>query len=287
MVFLKGCPLRCLWCANPESQSLVKQLIYRERKCIRCGYCKSHCHAGALTMGEDNLVRIDRGACDSCFQCVDGCYSKALECVGEDITTEALVKRIQSRRYGWRGSDGVTLSGGEPLMQPEFTAELLGLLREEGIHTAIETSAYGDYQVFREIASLCDTVFCDLKMVDEERHRRYTGVGNQGILGNIRQFSYDCPHKQLIIRTPLLKGINDDDENLEGTVEFLNSLHHVSDYELLPYHQLGVVKYRQLDIPYQLEEVPAGVKEEVSQLNDRLRGQITSLQKKGGKHEDY
>ena len=280
MVFLKGCPLKCQWCANPESQSMEKQLIYRDRSCIRCGYCISHCHAGALAM-EENLVRIDRDRCDRCFQCVDGCYSRALECVGEDITTGELVKRIQSRRYGWRGSDGVTLSGGEPLMQPEFSAELLELLKDEGIHTAVETSAYGDYPVFRKIAALCDTVFCDLKIMDEERHRTYTGVGNGRILENIRQFSYDFPGKQLIIRTPLLQGINDDEENLEETVAYLNSLHHVSDYELLPYHQLGLVKYRQLGIPYRLEEVPAGEKEAVSALNDRLRSRISSI-KKGG-----
>lgn len=279
MVFFKGCPLHCLWCANPESQSGKKQLLYRENRCIHCGYCATVCHTGAIEMeGEgENRPKIDRERCDGCLQCVKNCYTGAIACAGEDITARELALRLQKHRYGWRGSDGITLSGGEPLMQPDFAVELLSLLREDGVNSAIETSAYADYTVLSKVVSLCDSVFCDVKLMDEEKHRQYTGVGNWKILDNIKRISRDYPQKRLIIRTPLLPGINDDDENLDQTVAFLNSLYHVTDYELLPYHQFGTAKYGQLGMEYRLPFVPEGEKDAVKALNDRLRARITTL----------
>lgn len=276
MVFFKGCPLHCPWCANPESQSKKKQLLYREKRCIHCGYCIAACPSGAIALKEEGIL-IDRERCEGCFQCVKNCCTEAITCVGEDITPQKLAARIQKQRYGWRGSDGVTLSGGEPLMQPEFAVELLKLLKEDGVNTAVETSAYADYPVFRAVASLCDTVFCDVKLMDDKKHKKYTGVGNQRILCNIRRFSQEYPDKRLIIRTPLLPGINDGEDNLEQTVGFINTLHHVSDFELLPYHPFGTAKYVQLGMEYQLPGIPEGDKEAVKLLNDRLRRRISCL----------
>lgn len=289
MVFFKGCPLHCLWCSNPESQRWEKQLLYREKRCIGCGYCMAVCRAGAITAGTGGgpNIWIDRERCDGCLQCAEDCCSGALTCAGEDITPQQLAERLRTQRFGWRGSDGVTLSGGEPLMQPEFAVELLTLLKAEGVDTAMETSAYAEYPVFRAAASLCDTVFCDVKIADGEKHKRYTGVGNQKILENIRCFSYEFPDKKLIIRTPLLTGINDDEDNLDQTIRFINTLHHVTDYELLPYHQFGTAKYRQLGMVYQLSGIPEGDKEEVRKLNDRLREQITCMVTERRMDEDF
>ncbi|NCB63592.1 MAG: glycyl-radical enzyme activating protein [Clostridia bacterium] len=271
LIFLKGCPLRCAWCANPESQSPDTELSYRSTQCIGCHACLSVCPTGALSAPADGGVRVDRARCRRCFSCVKSCCSEALSQIGERVTPGELFRRVTAQHKSWRSEAGITVSGGEPLSQPAFTAELLRLFHESGVHTALETCGCAPFSALEAAAPYCEMVFFDLKLMDSARHRRWTGAGNEEILENLRLLSRRFPALPVVVRTPLIRGVNDDMENLTATVEFLKDVKSLRDYELLPYHNWGEDKYRQLGRDYSLKDVSPPNKAEVAALNDRLR----------------
>lgn len=276
LIFLKGCPLRCAWCANPESQEFCPELLYRRSKCIGCHACAAACPRQAIRAAEDGGIQIDRTLCRRCFACVRACCSRALACVGEEISAQALVRRVMGQHLSWRAESGVTLSGGEPLCQPEFAAEVLRLFREEGAGTALETCGCAPFEAIERVAPHCDLIHFDLKFMDPELHRRYTGADNGGILDNLRKLSRRFPHIPLIVRTPLIPGVNDGEENLSAAVELLRQLPSLRDYELLPYHNFGEGKYRQLGRDYPLAGLERPDKAAVRAKNDALREVIFS-----------
>ena len=253
LVFFKGCPMKCLWCANPESQSYKAEIIESQTRCIGCGACQRVCPESAITLGS-NGYRIDRGLCTNCFKCTEVCYAESKTVVGRDYTIEELFAEIEKDRpfYSMYGG-GVTFSGGEPLTHPTFLAGIAKKCRENGINVVVESCGYGIYEEFKKALPFIDSMFLDIKHINSETHKSLTGRGNELILDNIKRIAqYGIP---IIARTPVIPGYNDSVENIIGISEFISRVSGIIEYELLAYHNLGESKYRSLGRSYKLENV--------------------------------
>lgn len=234
--FFKGCPLRCRWCHNPESLRMSPAVIHRAERCIECGEC-------------ENRTKPKR------------CPTLALETVGRKITPLELIKIAkQDILFYDQSGGGVTFTGGEPLSQPDFLIECLELCREGEIHTAVDTSGFAPSDVFQKIDSAADLFLFDLKHIDSEKHKLYTGVGNEQILANLR--SARCP---VNIRIPLIPTINDDDKTILGMAELINSLDNVVDINILPYHTAGRAKYPKWNLEYKMQGIEPPTNEQTKQ----------------------
>lgn len=267
-VFLKGCPARCLWCANPESQSFAPEVAFLESECIGCGRCLETCPNGAISMVEGHRF-LDRASCTACGKCVEACPAEALELMGREVTAESLYEEISSDRPFWeRSGGGLTLSGGEPLAQGGFALNFLKKCKEHHVHTAIETCLHAPKEVLESIAPYLDYVLCDMKVMDDEKHRRYTGVGN-GLIKENLAFLLERPG-DVLVRMPLIPGVNDDEENLTALAAFINGHRPGAKLELLAYHRLGEGKYARLGRDYEMPETIPPTKEEVEQAEEFL-----------------
>lgn len=223
-VFFKGCPLHCTWCQNPESICAQRELMWNAGKCIGCMQCIKVCAVKALT-ADENGIKADRAACRKCFACAAGCPSKAMQAVGNSWEVSALVKEAcKDRMFFIDFSGGVTVSGGEPLLQSEFLVNFLGKLKKEGINTALDTSGYGRQEAIDKVYPFVDTFLYDIKFINEEIHRKHTGVSNKIILENLK-FIADKIRRQkdskLWIRTPLIPGATATEENIEEIGQFI------------------------------------------------------------------
>ena len=254
-VFFQGCPLRCLWCANPESQRAVRQLANRAPICIHCGTCIKACPNGALS-AVSGAVRIDRALCKVCGQCADVCPSHSMFFYGEEKTLDDVFAEIMKDVGFYRDcAGGVTCSGGECMMQAEFVSELFRRCKEEKIHTVLDTCGQFPTEKLPLVLSCTDLVLFDLKHMDTERHREYTGVGNEQILKNLEAFVRHGT--QVFIRIPVIPGYNDSEKNLTETADYIRALDPTLHVDLLPYHRFGENKYRMLDMPYALTGISA------------------------------
>ena len=264
IVFFKGCPLHCPWCANPESQSYRMQIMEFPRKCIGCGACVKACKENAIHPQEDGL-RIDRRLCTNCFACTDVCYAEAKETVGEEKTADEIFTEVNKDRFFYeiRGG-GVTFSGGEPLTQPELLYETAKKCKQNRLHTTIETCGYGKFADFEKVLDYIDDAFIDIKHMDTALHKELTGVGNEEILSNIKAIA--AKGIPIIIRTPVIPGCNDTEENIRQTADFIKDIPNINEYELLPYHNFGESKYSSLGIPYKLKDVEIPEDEEIQSL---------------------
>jgi pyruvate formate lyase activating enzyme len=252
-VFFKGCPLGCRWCHNPEGCSYQPELIFRPARCILCDDCLMVCPNEAVTR-QDDTIQIDRMRCKVSGECATVCNAEALQVVGTKMTVQQVITEIERDSVFYEQSGGgVTFTGGEPLAQPRFLLDLLSACRDRSIPTAVDTSGYAPRPVLDEIRPFVDLFLFDLKLMDETRHRRWTGVSNELILSNLRRLS-ELGHK-VIVRIPLIPGINDDEENLRQTGAFLASLPNVPPVELLPYHNIAEGKYAGLGMNYELAEI--------------------------------
>ena len=263
-VFLKGCPLRCFWCHNPESLSAIPQIAYYRAKCIGCGICVGQCPRHARTqIGE--MPQKER--CTCCGLCTDLCPGFALERIGTEWEAGQLANKLaRDKELFERTGGGVTLSGGEPLMQWQFSAELLAALRAQGIHTAIETSGFAGEEAFCAVLEQTDLVIMDIKHPDSTQHRLVTGQGNECILEN---FTRLCTSgKPCIIRTPVIPGVNDDDEVIAEIGRLAGQAPGLIRYELMPYHPLGTGKLESIG---QISEPGHALKPLETQRVDRLR----------------
>ncbi|MBI2859786.1 MAG: glycyl-radical enzyme activating protein [Chloroflexi bacterium] len=255
-VFLKGCPLRCQWCSNPESIGAGRELGFVEDRCTKCGKCIPVCPEGVISAGDGGLVQVDRTKCTGCGKCVEVCPADALTVYGREMTSEELFEEVRKDEIFYRGSGGgVTVSGGEPLQQPELVLRLFQLCREAGIHTAIETTGHTSPATLNKVLGLTDYVLYDLKHLDSGVHQQKTGQPNKLILENARIVA--SSGKPFLFRMPLVPGVNDSAENIRATAEFIKGLRAgEARIELLPYHRLGSVKYKGLGSRYSLEGVP-------------------------------
>jgi pyruvate formate lyase activating enzyme len=246
-VFLKGCPLRCKACSNPEGLAAKPQLMYRATKCIgarQCGFCLSKCPEGALSVGADDRVVVDFAKCTGCGACADACPSRAMEIVGRRMTVDEVLAVVEAdEAFYARSGGGITLSGGEVLRQGRFARALLQEARRRGLGTAIETSGMGRWPVLESLLPFLDVIHYDIKCLDRERHRRFTGLPNDLILRNFRKLCAVFPHDRIIVRTPFIPGVNGTVEDVRAIGEFLRSIGDDLHYELLPYHRYGESKY--------------------------------------------
>jgi len=252
-VFFKGCPLACRWCHNPESRAYKPELIFRPTRCILCDDCLDVCPTKAVRRHEDK-IRIDRSRCKVSGNCALACPAEALELVGRKMTVEQVFAEIgRDRIFFEQSGGGVTFTGGEPLAQPRFLLALLSACRGSDLHTVVDTSGYTLWAVLDEIRAFVDLFLYDLKLMDDERHRQWTGMSNKKILSNLQRLAE--LGQNLLVRIPIIPGINDDEENLRQTGIFLASLSHRPSVELLPYHNIATAKYAGLGREYGLDEI--------------------------------
>ncbi|PHR24084.1 MAG: radical SAM protein [Desulfotalea sp.] len=245
-IFLKGCPLHCRWCHNPESISAKVQKMFNKAKCIGCKSCIVACPEDACVLSVAEGIITDRSLCTGCGACADVCPTKATEMSGRLVTVEEIVAIVEKERIFFdQSGGGVTFSGGEPLLQHEFLLAALGALGRESIHRAVDTSGYAKQEIILEVAKQTDLFLYDLKMMDSSRHKKWTGVDNGRILNNLQLLAKTgaC----IEIRVPLVKGVNADLQNLEQTAAFVASLAgEKKTVSLLPYHYSMINKYQKL-----------------------------------------
>lgn len=249
-VFMKGCLLRCLWCSNPESQKPRPEVAHRDSLCNKCGQCKEVCEAQAICVN-DKGVHINRKRCIACGKCVEVCSTGALKLFGKEMFVEEVFQEIQKDIQYYQGSGGgITLSGGEPLYQPEFTTALLKLCRDRGIQTCIDTSGYSEVRELEKVLPYTSLVLFDLKHMDPITHQKLTAFSNKPIIRNLELIvSRDVP---VIVRVPIIPGLNDSSEELTAIARTVAGINHLSEVNLLPYHKYGIGKYQMLDRRYKL-----------------------------------
>jgi len=277
-VFLKGCPLNCWWCQNPESQLSGQEMIFWGDRCIGCRACSLNCPSGAIQMKNKKPV-TDKNKCNLCGECSRNCPAQAREIIGEKLTAEEVIKEIEKDLVFYEESGGgVTFSGGEPLKQSEFLKSLLNCCQEKKIHTAVDTSGYISWEILDKIIPKVDLFLYDLKIMDSKKHKKYTGVYNEIILENLKKLS--SIHNNIFVRFPVIPGINDDYQNIREIGEFLSSLK-ITQVNLLPYHHIGMDKYKRVGRTYKLADIRSPSKEKLSEifailrkfnLNVKLRG---------------
>ena len=248
-VFLKGCPLNCRWCHNPELIQFSQQVIERPSNCIHCGYCLAHCPHSALLCNEAGEVVVDRTKCQSCFTCVCVCVAEALCLVAREMTPEQVMERVvQDKGFYSHTGGGMTISGGELLSQVDFVQALISLAAQEDIGVCLDTSGFGDSVSLLQMARMDNVtdILYDMKSIDDTVHRAYVGQSNALILENLRRLAADpAVCKKIWVRMPLIYGVNDTPEIIDQTAEFYAS-HGFSRVTLLPYHSLGLSKLRHI-----------------------------------------
>ena len=248
-IFLKGCPLRCWWCHNPEGIAPDPQLTYWEDRCSGCYECIAICPNDAISRtNEDEHITINREKCDLCARCIHVCPSRALEIIGREVSVDEVMREIERDILFYDESNGgVTFSGGEPLMQIHFLNSLLERCKEKDIHTAIDISGYAPFEYIDGIRDNVDLFLYDLKTMNDEKHKEYTGVSNERILKNLKELSKKGD--RITIRIPIIPGINDSDGDIREFAQFILSLNGRNEISLLPYHQAARAKYKRLGEP--------------------------------------
>lgn len=265
LIFMKGCPLRCSWCSNPESQSFHIEIADTKKKCIACGRCMLVCPRGAIS---PKTFDIDHTFCNDCGICAENCSAGAKSMIGTKVTVEGLMEQIEKDRLFYANSNGgVTIGGGEPSGQPEFVSTLIESCRKSHISTAVETCGFASKEAFLKAIELADIVYFDIKSMDSQKHEKFTGAGNGLILSNAREAG---KYKKMVFRIPLIPGINDDEENLRATADFISGIEGAQRLEILPYHNLGEHKYAILGRPYELKNKEAFTTDKKKQLAEYI-----------------
>lgn len=262
-VFMKGCNMRCYWCHNPESLSAKPDLQFFPAKCIGCGDCARVC-----PQAEDGRTARFTDACLKCGRCAQECFSEALKLTGDTYDAQQLFRILEKDKNAFaRSGGGVTFSGGEPLLQADFVAEVLKMCREAGIGTAIETALNLPWETVEKVYPLVDHFICDLKVFDGERHRQATGLGNERILENIRRLC--SVHEDVLVRTPVIPGLNDLDGDIGEIAEFLASLEKKPRAELLAFHGICIGKYKSLNREYPAASLKEPTKSDLARLAEQ------------------
>ena len=274
LVFLKGCSMHCQWCSNPESQSLEPQLAYNPEKCLtvdKCPRCQDVCSQKAIAVKDDRKISLDFTLCDNCLLCAEACPSQALNVYGYEVTVEQALARVEEdEAFYSRSGGGLTLSGGEPLFQSGFTLALLREAKKRRINTCMETCGNVPWPVLREAAGNLNSVFYDLKCMDDLKHQEITGVSNKLILSNLKKLKQTYAGLEVMVRTPVITGLNDSEENIAAIAEFIKDMP-CTGYELLAYHRMGTPKYAYLGREYLLEDAPNLPENRIGELYEVAR----------------
>jgi len=267
VVFFKGCPLRCQWCSSPESQNLGPEVAYDPVRCIRCHRCVFACPQKALSILQGGGLDFHRGLCTACGECVQACEVGARWLVGWSVHASEVLKEIEKDEIFYhRSGGGVTLSGGEPALQPEFARKILEGARYRGLHTAMETCGAAEWHVFAPLMPFLDLIYVDLKIFSARRHMAMTGRDNARVLQTLEGINSQCRDIELVVRVPVVPGFNDDIDNLGHIAEFLLGLDSLKRVELLPYHRYGVRTYDLLGRRYELSDVMPPAREEMQEI---------------------
>lgn len=278
-IFLKGCPLRCLWCSNPESQESSDDTMYAPDLCLsECAECVKVCPVNALQKDHFQKIAVNRKLCNVCGRCTTACPTQALSQIGMAMSVaEALSELCKDRPFYETSGGGITISGGEPLHQPAFVLKLLKECKKNSLHTALDTCGYGQWNVLEEMLGYTDLVLYDLKFVDSEKHQQYTGVRNALILNNLTNIA-KYRAAALIIRFPFIPGINDSGEDIDKLLHFLESIS-LKSVNILPYHRLGRPKYTMLGRSYQLDDIQLPTREQIDFLKASMlaKGFVTEV----------
>lgn len=252
-IFLKGCYLKCEWCHNPESQSFKPQLSFNPEKCLNCFECVKVCPNNAQII-KDNKHYVDWHLCDGAGECVKVCPSGALKTIGTNMEVDHIISEVmKDKKYYDKTGGGITISGGEPMAQFEFTKELLIKARKNGLHTVLDTCGYGEQNHYNEILNYVDIFLFDYKFTNEELHKDYTGVSNKEILANL-DFLYNNG-ASIILRCPLIPGINDNDGHLNGIKNIIGKYPRLKSIEIMPYHNMGKDKASRVGMHYKLSHI--------------------------------
>lgn len=269
VVFLKGCPLRCRWCSNPESQLSRVQILWDQKKCIGCGHCAQTCPNGAISIAEGK-VHIDPAKCRGCRKCVMECPGHALKAEGERKSVDDVMKVVmQDLPFYEESGGGITLSGGEMLAQPEFAAELCRAAKEEGLNTCCETTGFAPKDTFLKVIENIDCILMDMKHWNPETHRKFTGVTNELPLQNMK-LAIEMG-KDVLPRIPVIPGFNSTLADAEGLSRRLQQVG-AKRCQLLPFHQFGENKYHMLDRKYEYENIPALHREDLEEYRKVFLG---------------
>jgi pyruvate formate lyase activating enzyme len=268
-VFLKGCNLRCFWCHNPEDMNPQPEIQFFPERCIACAACMEACpNCAHLFEGERHLYHRDR--CDACGTCIETCYAGGLVRVGEEKSVDEVMEEIhQDRPFYTSSGGGVTLSGGEPLLQIDFAYAILDRCRGEGIHTAIETAANFPWERMAAILPVVDLIMMDIKLMDSARHREATGAPNERILANAARLGREP--QPIIVRTPIIPGVNDSVSEVRAIADFVAAMPNLCYYELLPYHPMAQSKYASLGLSYKAQSLATPSKAHMAELADAAR----------------
>lgn len=238
-VFFKGCPLTCVWCHNPEGKSREPEIMWSKERCIQCKSCQDVCNTHAIS----NTLVLDREKCTLCRKCVEVCPAQALQIVGKEMTVTDVMNEIKKDIIFYDESKGgVTFSGGEPLMQPDFLFQLLRACTNQGIHTAVDTSGYAPLDILLKISAHTDLFLYDIKVINDKMHKKTTGVSNTLILENVKKL----PQHKVVVRFPLVPGVNDHERDIKALGAFVSSVH-VKEVNILPYHKAGIEKAKRLN----------------------------------------
>jgi len=268
-VFLKGCPLSCWWCHNPESQSPGPELWLRSGRCIRCGECVKACREGAITLQEDAYV-TDLERCNLCGACLEVCTTEARQIVGKQMSVAQVLAEIERDIPFYDESNGgITISGGEPLQQRKFLLALLKSCQEKDIHTVLDTCGYASWKTLDALRPYVDIFLYDLKLIDDSRHRQFTGVSNRLILQNLRRL-LQAGHA-VVLRVPVIPGVTDGEDDLRQLGSFISGLPGSPRVELLPYHRAAMGKYERLNRGYHLQEVMPPSPEQMQEVAEVLQ----------------
>jgi pyruvate formate lyase activating enzyme len=267
LVYMKGCPLKCLWCSSPQTQKSKPEIMRNEINCQMCGRCVDICPDHLITISDEGEIFYDRKLCKVCGKCVEACPNQALKLIGYHVTTEELYKEVNKDSPFYRRSDGgVTVGGGEPTMQIDFVADFLKRCKQTYIHTAIETCGYVKWEKMENLLNYVDLVYIDIKHMDPAVHKELTGVSNELILENAKKISEIKP---MIIRIPTIPGLNDSEKNITATARFAAGLgDNLKRIDLLPYHKFGTQTYSRIGMEYKLPDVEPPSEDHMKKLKD-------------------
>jgi len=278
LIFMKGCPLTCIWCSNPESQLSAPQLVFYGEKCIRANRCLEICSNNAISVKGNRLV-LDKSLCNLCGKCVEACYAGAWKMFGMVVDVNYIMEEIKKDILFYKNSGGgVTFGGGEPLLYPGFISAVASRCQSEGIPVAIETCGFASWRNFEKILDNIDLVMFDIKHMDPKIHKELCGRSNQLILENLKRLS-PRDDIEVIVRVPIIPGLNDSEDNINNTIRFVASLRgNIKGMELLPYHKFGENKYERLGQKYALTGLKIPSDEHMQNIKRAMEGYRLNIQ---------